>query len=94
LGSGERQPATVLGLVYDREEAELRRLDALTLLPVGRSRLGGLTAGMFEACTATYKKALVGVAGNGNSSRASPVHHEEACSRRSATSRIDREPHA
>jgi hypothetical protein len=42
----EKGPATVLGLVYDQEKAELRRLDALTLRPVGRARLGGLSAGM------------------------------------------------
>jgi hypothetical protein len=42
----EGRQATVLGLVYDQEEAVLRRLDALTLRPVGRARLGGLAAGM------------------------------------------------
>lgn len=42
----ERRPTTILGLVYDQEEAELRRLDALTLRPSGRARLRGLEAGM------------------------------------------------
>lgn len=40
------RPGTVLGLVYDGQTAELRRLDALTLRPRGRAKLGALGAGM------------------------------------------------
>lgn len=43
--SRKQGEATVLGLVYQRDEATLRRLDALTLRPVGRSRLRVLSSG-------------------------------------------------
>jgi hypothetical protein len=36
----------VLGLVFDGQQAELRRLHPLTLRPVGRLRVRGLSAGM------------------------------------------------
>jgi hypothetical protein len=40
------RPGTVLGLLYGGQTAELRRLDALTLRPRGRARLGALGPGM------------------------------------------------
>jgi hypothetical protein len=41
---GQAKP--VLGLVFDGQAAQLRRLDPLTLRPVGQARVGGLSAGM------------------------------------------------
>jgi hypothetical protein len=41
----------------------------------------------------TLIAAAVGVAGNGNSGEASPVHHEDSLWRPSAESQTDKEPH-